>query len=91
MIFAECRECPANTVTRDSGLAVCPCAEGYYRAEGDDDLPCTRELKLGTGLALLAQRVSAVQGYLFVWLIIFTQGIMAEDIMLHSMRSYQYC
>ena len=44
--FAECRECPANTVGGDSGLAVCPCAEGYYRADGEEDLPCTREIML---------------------------------------------
>ena len=44
--FGECRVCPANTVAGDSGLAVCPCAEEYYRADGEEDLPCTRELSL---------------------------------------------
>jgi hypothetical protein len=42
--FAECRVCPANSVGEDSGLSVCPCAVGYYRADGEEDLPCTRKL-----------------------------------------------
>jgi hypothetical protein len=39
--FAECRVCPANTVNE---LSECPCAVGYYRASGEEDIPCTREL-----------------------------------------------
>ncbi len=40
-VFKECRVCPQN---RESGLSACTCDEDYYRAAGEEDLPCTREL-----------------------------------------------
>ena len=40
----ECRDCPENSEGIESGLIECPCVEGYYRASGEEDLPCTREL-----------------------------------------------
>ena len=40
----ECRDCPENSEGMEFGLSVCPCVEGYYRASGEEDLPCTREL-----------------------------------------------
>ena len=40
----ECRDCPENSEGMESGLIECPCEEGYYRASGEEDLPCTREL-----------------------------------------------
>ena len=40
----ECRDCPGNSEGMHSGLSECPCVEGYYRASGEEDLPCTREL-----------------------------------------------
>ena len=39
----ECRVCPNNSVGTESGLAVCPCVEDYYRAEGEEDRECTRK------------------------------------------------
>ena len=44
MTYGECRDCPENSVGVEPGLVVCPCVEGYYRAPGEEDLPCTREL-----------------------------------------------
>ena len=46
MTDSECRNCPENSVGVEPGLAACPCVEGYYRAPGEEDLPCTRELML---------------------------------------------
>ena len=43
MTYGECRSCPENSVGVEPGLVVCPCMEGYYRAPGEEDLPCTRE------------------------------------------------
>ena len=43
MSFAKCQVCPANSVGEDPGLTVCLCAVGYFRASGEEDLPCTRE------------------------------------------------
>ena len=43
MTYGECRNCPENSVGVEPGLAVCPCVEGYYRAPGEEDLPCTRK------------------------------------------------
>ena len=43
MTYGECHNCPKNSVGVESGLAVCPCVEGYYRAPGEEDLSCTRE------------------------------------------------
>ena len=40
----ECHDCPENSEGMESGLSECPCVEGYYRASGEEDLPCTREL-----------------------------------------------
>ena len=40
----ECRDCPENSEGMESGLIECPCVEGYYRASGEEDLPCTREI-----------------------------------------------
>ena len=46
MINGECRVCPANSVGGDSGFSrVCPCVMGYYRADGEKDLACTREYR----------------------------------------------
>jgi hypothetical protein len=42
--FNRCHDCPANSMGEYPGLFVCPCAVGYYRADGEEDLPCTREL-----------------------------------------------
>ena len=39
----ECRDCPENSEGMESGLAECPCVEGYFRASGEEDLPCTRK------------------------------------------------
>ena len=47
----ECRDCPANSNSTESGLTVCPCVEGYYREEGEEDMQCTREL-YSIGLAI---------------------------------------
>ena len=38
---AECRVCPGNSESTVSGLTVCPCVDGYYRAEGEDNKACT--------------------------------------------------
>ena len=40
----ECRNCPENSEGMESGLIECPCVEGYYRASGEEDMLCTREL-----------------------------------------------
>ena len=40
---AECRVCPGNSGGIVSGLTVCPCVDGYYRAEGEEDRECTRK------------------------------------------------
>ena len=40
---AECRACPGNSESTVSGLTVCPCVDGYYRAEGEEDRECTRK------------------------------------------------
>ena len=45
MTFDECRVCPANSVGGVSGLSRCPCVMRYYRADGEEDLACTRESK----------------------------------------------
>ena len=50
MANAECRACPGNSEGTVSGLTVCPCVDGYYRAEGEEDRECTR--KLNTQLLL---------------------------------------
>jgi hypothetical protein len=42
--FVDCRICPANSVGMYSGISVCPCDLGYYRLDGEDELPCTRKL-----------------------------------------------
>ena len=39
----ECRNCPENSEGMESGLSECPCVERYYRASGEEDLPCTRK------------------------------------------------
>ena len=38
---AECRACPGKSESTESGLTVCPCENGYYRAEGEEDKACT--------------------------------------------------
>ena len=38
---AECRVCPGNSESTVSGLTVCPCVDGYYRAEGEEAKACT--------------------------------------------------
>ena len=40
---AECHVCPGNSEGTVSGLTVCPCVDGYYRAEGEEDRECTRK------------------------------------------------
>ena len=35
--------CPGNSESTVSGLTVCPCVDGYYRAEGEEDRECTRK------------------------------------------------
>ena len=48
-----CLPCPANSNSTQSGLSVCPCFEGYYRADGEPpEMECTR--KSCTGVCLLA-------------------------------------
>ena len=44
MANAECHVCPGNSEGTVSGLTVCPCVDGYYRAEGEEDIACTRKL-----------------------------------------------
>ena len=36
-----CRSCPANSNSTEQGVTECPCFDGYYRAMGEEDLPCT--------------------------------------------------
>ena len=43
MANAECCVCPGNSESTVSGLTVCPCVDGYYRAEGEEDRECTRK------------------------------------------------
>ena len=43
VILSECRVCPANTVAGSPGQTVCPCMEGFYRAEGEEEFPCISE------------------------------------------------
>ncbi len=43
-VFKECRVCPENSESLESGLSACTCDEDYYRAAGEEYLPCTREL-----------------------------------------------
>ncbi len=43
-VFKECRVCPENSESLESGLSACTCDEDYYRAAREEDLPCTREL-----------------------------------------------
>ncbi len=43
--IAECLTCPSNSNSTASGLAECPCDDGYYRTPQEVDLPCTRELE----------------------------------------------
>ena len=39
-----CLPCPANSNSTQSGLSVCPCFEGYYRADEDPpEMNCTRK------------------------------------------------
>ena len=45
---AECRVCPGNSEGTVSGLTVCPCVDGYYRAEGEEDRECTRKQLIAT-------------------------------------------
>ena len=49
---AECRVCPGNSEGTESGLTVhvCPCVDGYYRAEGEEDRECTRKSLLAVAL-----------------------------------------
>ena len=40
--FLGCRVCPENSMSSMAAvLSECPCVEGYYRASGEEDLPCT--------------------------------------------------
>ena len=41
VIFQECRDCPGNSMSVESGLSECPCLDGFYRAEGEEELACT--------------------------------------------------
>ena len=41
-VYQECRNCPRNSMSVESGLSECPCFDGFGRAEGEEDLPCTR-------------------------------------------------
>ena len=39
-----CLPCPANSNSTQSGVSVCPCFEGYYRAAEDPpEMECTRK------------------------------------------------
>ena len=38
-----CHPCPANSNSTEQGVKECPCFDGYYRAMGEGDLPCTCE------------------------------------------------
>ncbi len=42
---ALCHVCPENSESLESGLSAYTCDEDYYRAAGEEDLPCTREYK----------------------------------------------
>ena len=53
----ECRACPGNSEGTVSGLTVCPCVDGYYRAEGEEDRECTSKYRLHTK-GKVAQRFS---------------------------------
>lgn len=44
VVNGECLMCPNNSNSTASGLAECPCDDGYYRTPEEVDLPCTREL-----------------------------------------------
>ena len=44
MLNEECRDCPENSESMESGLIECPCVEGYYRAVKERDFPCTRKM-----------------------------------------------
>ena len=46
MVNAECRVCPGNSVGTVSGLSACPCVEGYYRAQGEEDRDCTSKSRI---------------------------------------------
>ena len=38
----ECQSCPDNSNTTDDDSSICPCDDGYYRAENEDaTFPCT--------------------------------------------------
>ena len=38
----ECQSCPDNSNTTDNGSIICPCDDGYYRADYEDaTFPCT--------------------------------------------------
>ncbi len=41
--YKECRFCPENSESLEAGSSACTCDEDYYRAAGEEDLPCTRE------------------------------------------------
>ncbi len=45
-VFKECLVCPENSESLESGVSACTCDEDYYRAAGEEDLPCTREYGL---------------------------------------------
>ena len=47
-----CRPCPlfSNTTENDTGITVCPCDPGYYRAVNEGDLPCTSECRLSKAM-----------------------------------------
>ena len=38
-----CLSCPANSNSTEQGVTECLCFDGYYRAMGEEDLPCTCE------------------------------------------------
>ena len=31
----ECKDCPANSMSTEEAVSVCPCSEGYYRNTND--------------------------------------------------------
>ena len=45
-----CQPCPAfsSTTKNDTGVAVCPCFLGFYRAVGEEAMRCTREEQMSS-------------------------------------------
>ncbi len=43
VVNETCLTCPNNSNSIESGLAECPCDEGFYRTPQEIDLPCTRK------------------------------------------------